>query len=94
MNIFLCIVLVQSEEYIKENLGLRDITINHSYWETTTTRRIAVRETGVSWQNGGRIKVFLKPLRSSQHYRIEGLKEGSALGHHYAERRQPLEQSM
>ena len=55
--------------------------------KTTTIRRIAVRETGVSRHLRGLIESTLKPLGQSQHYVMEGLKEGSQLGLHYAERR-------
>ena len=38
------------------------------------TRRLAVRETGVSLYHGAQLRAPLKPLKLSQHYPIEGFK--------------------
>ena len=59
-------------------------------WEATTIRCTAVRETCVSRHHGIPIITPLKPSRTSQHYGVEGLKEGLWLGPHYAEKRQSL----
>ena len=42
--------------------------------KTVTDRLIAVRETGVSWHHGGPIEGPPETPRTSQHYRIEGIK--------------------
>ena len=52
----------------------------------TPMRRTAVREAGVSRQNGAQLRPPLKPLGTLQLYRIEGHKECPQFGYHYFER--------
>ena len=42
--------------------------------ESTAIRRVAVRETGISWHHGGPIEGLLKTLGSPEHYHIEVFK--------------------
>ena len=62
--------------------------------KTTTNRRIAVRETGISWHQGGPIKDPPETPYRLQHYRIEGFEGSTELVPHYAERWWPLVQPM
>ena len=48
--------------------------------KTTAIRRAAVRETGVSRYQGGPIEGPPETSRTSQHYRIEGIKGVPDLG--------------
>ena len=58
----------------------------------TSMRRTAVRETGVSHHNEGKIERPSEPLRKLQHYRIEKFNGGPHKGSNYAERRKCLGQ--
>ena len=51
-------------------------------WNPTTSQSpvLAVRETGVSWHQGGPIESPPETPRTSQHYRIEGIKGVPDLG--------------
>ena len=53
-------------------------------------RHTAVRETAVSWQNGGSIKVPIVNTQTSPHYGIKGHKGDPQLGPHYDERQEPI----
>ena len=74
LSFFLWKLAMKKSGWEKLNEYLKIVKLSKKRKKTATDRLIAVRETGVSWDQGGPIEGPPETPRTSQHYHIEEIK--------------------